>query len=155
MSLGLVMSKWLMGRKPGTLTRHGITPAPGGGPRLARQSLAGWLAKTWESGCAELRSSASGLLLDVAAVAAALTERWSNGPVEGAVNRLKLIKRSGRMGVAAGATPTCGVTGPAKLDDGRTELSAPTSRESLDCMPFTMPSRPGHLLRPLRPVDRE
>jgi transposase len=68
--------------------------------RRGGTSLAEWLAKVEGSGCAELRSFASGLRLDEAAVAAALTERWSNGPVEGSVNRLKLIKRSmyGRAG---------------------------------------------------------
>ena len=35
------------------------------------------------------------------AVEAAITERWSNGPVEGHVNRLKTLKRQmyGRAGV--------------------------------------------------------
>ena len=42
-----------------------------------------------------LRSFAAGLRRDEAAVRAGLTLPWSNGPVEGAVNRLKLIKRSG------------------------------------------------------------
>lgn len=53
-----------------------------------------------DSGCAELRSFAAGLLQDEAAVVAALTGPWSNRPVEGQVNRLKLIKRSpfGRAG---------------------------------------------------------
>jgi len=62
--------------------------------------LAEWLVKAEGSGCAELRNFAGGLRLDEAAVAAALTESWSNGPVEGQVNRLKLIKRSmyGRAG---------------------------------------------------------
>jgi transposase len=38
---------------------------------------------------------------DAAAVQAALTERWSNGQVEGQVGRLKAIKRSmyGRAGM--------------------------------------------------------
>jgi transposase len=57
--------------------------------------LAGWLAKAEASGCAELRNFAAGLRTDEAAVAAALAEPWSNGPVEGKVNRLKLIKRQG------------------------------------------------------------
>src|SRR5207248_137700 len=52
-------------------------------------SLAEWLAAAEASGCAEMRSFAAGLRQDEAAVAAALTERWSNGPVEGQVNRLK------------------------------------------------------------------
>lgn len=56
--------------------------------------LAEWVTKAEGSGCAELRNFAAGLRRDEAAVAAALTERWSNGPVEGQVNRLKTIKRS-------------------------------------------------------------
>jgi transposase len=37
---------------------------------------------------------------EAAAVQAAVTQRWSNGPVEGLVNRLKTIKRQmyGRAG---------------------------------------------------------
>jgi transposase len=67
--------------------------------RRGHTPLAEWLAKAEGSGCADLRGFASGLRLDEAA-AAALTERWSSGPVEGAVNRLKPIKRSmcGRAG---------------------------------------------------------
>ena len=42
----------------------------------------------------ELRAFAVGLRQDEAAVRAAMGEPWSNGPVEGQVNRLKLIKRS-------------------------------------------------------------
>lgn len=62
--------------------------------------LTEWLAKAERSSVAELRSLATSLRLDEAAVAAALTERWSNGPVEGHVNRLKMIKRQmyGRAG---------------------------------------------------------
>ena len=43
---------------------------------------------------------AAGLRQDVDAVRAAITQPWSNGPVEGQVNRLKLIKRQmyGRAG---------------------------------------------------------
>lgn len=64
-------------------------------------SLAEWLAAAEGSGCAEMRSFAAGLHQDEAAVAAALTERWSNGPVEGQVNRLKAVKRQmyGRAGL--------------------------------------------------------
>ena len=40
-----------------------------------------------------LRSFAQKLLSDRAAVVAALSSEWSNGQVEGQVNRLKLIKR--------------------------------------------------------------
>jgi transposase len=63
-------------------------------------SLAEWLAQALPSCCPEIRRFAEGIRQDEAAVAAALTEKWSNGPVEGQVNRLKLIKRSmfGRAG---------------------------------------------------------
>ena len=42
----------------------------------------------------ELQRFAQGLLQDESAVRAALTLPWSNGQVEGQVNRLKLIKRT-------------------------------------------------------------
>jgi transposase len=62
--------------------------------------LADWLAKAEKSLCPELRGFAAGVRQDEAAVSAALKEPWSNGPVEGHVNRLKLIKRQmyGRAG---------------------------------------------------------
>jgi transposase len=41
----------------------------------------------------KLRNFAQSLMRDYDAVKAALTFEWSNGPVEGQVNRLKLIKR--------------------------------------------------------------
>jgi transposase len=40
-----------------------------------------------------LRGSASGLIRDHNAVEAALSLPWSNGPVDGQVHRLKLVKR--------------------------------------------------------------
>jgi transposase len=63
-------------------------------------TLSEWLSKAEGLGCAELQNFAAGLRQDEAAVAAALTEKWSNGPVEGQVNRLKMIKRQmyGRAG---------------------------------------------------------
>ena len=53
-----------------------------------------------EAARTDLQGFASGLRQDEAAVRAAIIEPWSNGPVEGQVNRLKLIKRSmyGRAG---------------------------------------------------------
>ena len=42
-----------------------------------------------------MRSFATGLRKDLAAVRAVLGEEWSNGPVEGFVNKLKLLKRQG------------------------------------------------------------
>ena len=62
--------------------------------------LSDWLTKAEASGVSELKTFAQGLREDEAAVSAALTEDWSNGPVEGQVNLLKFIKRSmyGRAG---------------------------------------------------------
>jgi transposase len=64
------------------------------------QPLSDWLSKAEQSGVSELKNFAKSLREDESAVAAALSESWSNGPVEGQVNRLKLIKRSmfGRAG---------------------------------------------------------
>ncbi|MBA4190957.1 MAG: hypothetical protein C0467_23470 [Planctomycetaceae bacterium] len=62
--------------------------------------LSDWLTKAEGSGVSELKTFAQSLREDEAAVSAALTDAWSNGPVEGQVNRLKFIKRSmyGRAG---------------------------------------------------------
>jgi transposase len=64
--------------------------------------LADWLAKAAEAAAPELRGFVGGIRQDEAAVQAGLTEAWSNGPVEGHVNRLKVIKRTmyGRAGLA-------------------------------------------------------
>jgi hypothetical protein len=53
-----------------------------------------WLSLVEESTLPELKSIARGIQQDKAAVLAGLTLPWSQGPVEGHVNRLKLIKRS-------------------------------------------------------------
>jgi len=58
------------------------------------EELSGWLKKVYEGAIAELISFAKGLERDEAAMRAGLSLPWSHGPVEGAVNRLKLIKRS-------------------------------------------------------------
>jgi len=52
-----------------------------------------WLEDAAESGIPELRTFATGIKRDQAAILAALTYEWSQGQVEGQVNRLKLIKR--------------------------------------------------------------
>jgi transposase len=58
------------------------------------QGLEDWIARASASeGVVELRRFAEGLRTDLAAVKAALSLSWSNGQVEGQVNRLKLIKR--------------------------------------------------------------
>ena len=56
------------------------------------ESLSAWLTKGETSSCYELRQFAVGIRSDEKAVNGAVTERWSNGPVEGHVNRLKAIK---------------------------------------------------------------
>jgi transposase len=57
------------------------------------EMLPKWLSDAKESEMAELRSFAAGLERDGAAVKAGLEMEWSNGPVEGQVQRLKTIKR--------------------------------------------------------------
>jgi transposase len=54
-----------------------------------------WLQACQASPSVELRNCAEWLRRDYAAVYAALRHPWSTGPVEGHINRLKLIKRSG------------------------------------------------------------
>ena len=49
-----------------------------------------WLAATQATA---LHGFAIGIINDIAAVRAALSQPWSNGPVEGQVNRLKMLKR--------------------------------------------------------------
>jgi transposase len=63
-------------------------------------TLDDWLAVAEQSECPELRRFAEGIRRDEAAVRAAVATSWSNGPVEGHVNRLKAIKRQmyGRAG---------------------------------------------------------
>ena len=55
--------------------------------------LSEWLEAVKQSGVAELQTFAAGLTTDRAGVEAALSLSWSNGQVEGQVNRLKFIKR--------------------------------------------------------------
>ena len=63
-------------------------------------TLSEWLTRGDASPDPDLRRFAEGIRRDEAAVHAAVTEPWSNGPVEGHVNRLKAIKRQmyGRAG---------------------------------------------------------
>jgi transposase len=68
--------------------------------KRSRETLGEWLARGEASSDPDLRRFAEGIRRDEAAVSAAVTARWSNGPVEGHVNRLKTIKRQmyGRAG---------------------------------------------------------
>jgi len=52
-----------------------------------------WLLKAFASSLPEFRNFAKSIVRDRNAVEAALTLPWSNGPTEGHVNRLKVIKR--------------------------------------------------------------
>ena len=62
---------------------------------LEREKLDGWLAEAEASEAEVMRKFAAGLKKDISAVRAGLTERWSNGPVEGFVHKLELVKRQG------------------------------------------------------------
>jgi transposase len=53
-----------------------------------------WLVRAVASGVAPLQRFAIGLRTDYEAVKAGLRLLWSNGPVEGHINRLKMLKRS-------------------------------------------------------------
>jgi len=52
-----------------------------------------WLEKAKTSALSAFKRFAKSLQSDYAAVKAALTEPWSTGPVEGHINRLKMLKR--------------------------------------------------------------
>lgn len=52
-----------------------------------------WIEEVVQSSIKELKSFATGLMSDLKAVENALTLPWSNGQVEGQVNKLKTIKR--------------------------------------------------------------
>lgn len=66
------------------------------------ESLSEWLTRGEASSDPDLRRFAEGIRREEAAVHAAVTGPWSNGAVEGHVNRLKTIKRQmyGRAGFA-------------------------------------------------------
>jgi transposase len=106
---------WWLLRKPDTLTAgHRVvlarmeqaSPAFGRLYRLTVQftemlrkrqveQLRPWLDAAKASDLRELKSLAEGMERDYAAIEAALRLPYSTGPVEGNINRLKLIKRSG------------------------------------------------------------
>ncbi len=57
------------------------------------EALDSWLKRAKESQVTELISFVNGISRDYAAVRAACSLPWSNGMVEGHVNRLKFLKR--------------------------------------------------------------
>jgi len=65
--------------------------------RLIRQrqptQLEAWLRRAATSALPPFRRFAKGLWADMAAVQAAVTLPWSQGPIEGQINRLKMLKR--------------------------------------------------------------
>ncbi len=65
------------------------------------EKLAVWLHDAQHSALYSIRHFAQTLTLDLAAVRNVITEPWSNGQVEGQINRLKMLKRAmyGRAGV--------------------------------------------------------
>jgi transposase len=64
-------------------------------PGLGAERLRGWLQKARCCDAPALKRFAASLEKDLAAVEAGLTEEWSNGPVEGFIHKLKLVKRQG------------------------------------------------------------
>jgi transposase len=65
-----------------------------------KSQLSSWFTRVNENGSAELRRVVAGMEADAAAICEAISSRWSNGVVEGHVNRLKMLKRQmyGRAG---------------------------------------------------------
>ena len=65
------------------------------------EHLEGWLERATASGLQAFQSFANGFRADYAAVKAGVTLSWSTGPVEGQINRLKMLKRQmyGRAGI--------------------------------------------------------
>jgi transposase len=56
-------------------------------------ALQPWIDRASELGLPAIKSFCDGLIRDRAAVASAISLKWSNGQVEGQIHRLKLIKR--------------------------------------------------------------
>jgi transposase len=58
-------------------------------------ALESWFAAAQASDIPSLAGVANSMRADYAAVVAGVTERWSNGPVEGRIHKIKLLKRQG------------------------------------------------------------
>ncbi|GAA1251049.1 transposase [Streptomyces aureus] len=61
--------------------------------RSGQDKLEQWIQDAEDSPLPELRGFATGLRKDFTAVLADLSLPWSSGPVEGHVNRIKMLKR--------------------------------------------------------------
>jgi transposase len=80
--------------------RHSDRPRSGYRPERGRVvhqvgDLDAWMTAATHSGIETLARFAQSLQQDLTAVKAGLTLPWSNGPVEGQITRLKLLKRQG------------------------------------------------------------
>lgn len=66
----------------------------------ARTRLPEWISQATNASLPGISRFATGLHSDFDAVTAGLTTDWNSGPVEGAVNRIKMLKRQmfGRAG---------------------------------------------------------
>ncbi|GAB1339820.1 hypothetical protein ACE1SV_64100 [Streptomyces sp. E-15] len=67
---------------------------------LSGDRLPEWITEATDANLPGISSFAAGLNSDFDAVTAGLTTDWNSGPVEGAVNRIKMLKRQmfGRAG---------------------------------------------------------
>jgi transposase len=85
---------WLCQSFPDMATAYHLAQEFG---KIVRQRLpdqfTAWLETASTSGLTDFRNFATSLAKDQDAVLAALSVSWSSGPIEGHVNRLKLIKR--------------------------------------------------------------
>lgn len=61
--------------------------------RKQATGISSWLERAQKSESGEMRWFARSLRREQAALEAAVSSPWSNGPVEGIVNKIKLIKR--------------------------------------------------------------
>ncbi|MFF9645566.1 ISL3 family transposase [Kitasatospora aureofaciens] len=70
--------------------------------RLEGERLTEWITEAMTSGLTGISTFATGLNSDYDAVHAGLTTHWNSGPVEGTVNRIKMLKQQmfGRAGFA-------------------------------------------------------
>jgi transposase len=96
-SLGPGQRRYLEGLRASCPELTAAQEAAGGFARMVREGdeggLAGWLREAAEGRIPEIAAFAKGVLQDEEAVRAAIREPWSNGQVEGHVNRLKTLKR--------------------------------------------------------------
>ncbi len=72
--------------------------------RKAKTELDSWIADARDSLFAPF---ANGMLNDVAAVSAAIIERWSNSEIEGLINKLKLVKKANLLACLADSSGSC------------------------------------------------